>query len=237
MYKQKTSSIDPLGAEEYVILSKRFVLAFGHCHFVSYLPLPTNFLKGSREQVITEKSQHLIRANKLTRQVDRGLCPLSVPSLSLSPSLPPALPVFGAFFLTLPLVSCVSLFQHWCALFLFLLLFSAFIFSLFLFMYLHVFVLSYVWLLATPRTVACQASLSMGLSGQGDWSGLPFPTPGHLPDPGIKPTSPPYPAWASRFLTTEPKQRCDVAATKWWLQSPGQVKWQSSASRTGRMLA
>ena len=102
MYKQKTSSIDPLGAEEYVILSKRFLLAFGHCHLLSYLPLPTNFLKGSREQVITEKSQHLIRANKLTRQVDRGLCPSSVPSLRLSLSLPPALPVFGAFFLTLP---------------------------------------------------------------------------------------------------------------------------------------
>lgn len=85
-----------------MILSKRFLLAFGHCHLMSYLLLPTNFLKGSREQVITEKSQHLIRANKLTCHVDRGLCPLNVPSLSLSLPFPPTLPVFSAFFLTLP---------------------------------------------------------------------------------------------------------------------------------------
>ena len=41
--------------------------------------------------------------------------------------------------------------------------------------------------LATPWTVACQASLFMGFSRQGYWSGLPFPSPGDLPDPGIKP--------------------------------------------------
>ena len=39
-------------------------------------------------------------------------------------------------------------------------------------------------------TVANQAPLSMGLSGQEYWSGLPFPTPGDLPNPGIKPGSP-----------------------------------------------
>ena len=38
-------------------------------------------------------------------------------------------------------------------------------------------------------TVACQASLSMGFSRQEYWSGLPFPSPGDLPDPGIKPGS------------------------------------------------
>ena len=43
---------------------------------------------------------------------------------------------------------------------------------------------------ATPWTVACQASLSMGFSRQEYWSGLLFPPPGDLPDPGIKPTSP-----------------------------------------------
>ena len=37
-----------------------------------------------------------------------------------------------------------------------------------------------------PRTVACQAPLSMGLSWQEYWSGLPFPSPGNLPDPGIR---------------------------------------------------
>ena len=39
---------------------------------------------------------------------------------------------------------------------------------------------------ATARTVALQAPLSMGFSRQEYWSGLPFPSPGHLPDPGIK---------------------------------------------------
>ena len=44
--------------------------------------------------------------------------------------------------------------------------------------------------LATPWTVACQAPPSMGFSRQEYWSGLPFPSPGDLPDPGIKPASP-----------------------------------------------
>ena len=41
----------------------------------------------------------------------------------------------------------------------------------------------------TLWTVACQASLSMEFSMQEYWSSLPFPPPGHLPDPGINPTS------------------------------------------------
>ena len=44
--------------------------------------------------------------------------------------------------------------------------------------------------LATPWTVAHQAPLSMGFSRQEYWSGLPFPSPGDLPNPGIKPRSP-----------------------------------------------
>ena len=54
---------------------------------------------------------------------------------------------------------------------------------------------------ATPWTVVCQAPLSMGFPRQEYWSGLPFPSPGHLPDPGIKPASP---ALAGGFFTTEP---------------------------------
>ena len=50
--------------------------------------------------------------------------------------------------------------------------------------------LSHFRLFATPWTVACQAPLSMGFSIQEYWSGLPFPPPGDLPDPGIEPTSP-----------------------------------------------
>ena len=45
-------------------------------------------------------------------------------------------------------------------------------------------------LFATPWTVACQAPLSMGFSSQIYWSQLPFPSPGDLPNPGIKPMSP-----------------------------------------------
>ena len=41
---------------------------------------------------------------------------------------------------------------------------------------------------ATPWTVACQAPLSMGFPRQEYWSGLPFPSPGDLLDPGIKPS-------------------------------------------------
>ena len=50
--------------------------------------------------------------------------------------------------------------------------------------------LSRVWLFATPWTVAHQAPPSMGFSRQDHWSGLPFPSPGDLPDPGIEPRSP-----------------------------------------------
>ena len=48
---------------------------------------------------------------------------------------------------------------------------------------------SLVWLLATPWTVAHQAPLSMEFFRQEYWSGLPFPSPGDLPDPGIEPKS------------------------------------------------
>ena len=49
--------------------------------------------------------------------------------------------------------------------------------------------LSRVRLFATPWTVAYQAPPSMGFSRQEYWSGLPFPSPGDLPDPGIEPRS------------------------------------------------
>ena len=54
--------------------------------------------------------------------------------------------------------------------------------------------LSCVCLFVTPWTVARQAPLSMGLSRQEYWSGLPCPSPGHLPNPGIEPASPVSPA-------------------------------------------
>ena len=63
--------------------------------------------------------------------------------------------------------------------------------------------LSLVRLFETPWTVAHQAPPSMGFSKQEYWSGLPFPSPGDLPDPGIKPGSPAFQADA---LTSEPPQ-------------------------------
>ena len=53
----------------------------------------------------------------------------------------------------------------------------------------------------TPWTVASKAPLSMEFSRQVYWNGLPFPTPGNLPDPGFKPVSP---ALISRFFTIAP---------------------------------
>ena len=50
--------------------------------------------------------------------------------------------------------------------------------------------LSHVWLFVTPWTVAYQAPPSMRFTRQECWSGLPFPSPGDLPDPGIEPRSP-----------------------------------------------
>ena len=50
--------------------------------------------------------------------------------------------------------------------------------------------LSSAQLFATPWTIAHQAPLPMGIVGQKNWSGLPFPPPGDLPEPGIKLTSP-----------------------------------------------
>ena len=61
--------------------------------------------------------------------------------------------------------------------------------------------LSRVRLFVTPWTVAHQAPLSMGFSRQEYWSGLPFPSPEDLPDPGIEPRSP---ALQTDALTSEP---------------------------------
>ena len=61
--------------------------------------------------------------------------------------------------------------------------------------------LSRVRLFATPWTVAYQAPRSMGFSRQEYWNGLPFPSPGDLPNPGIKPGSP---ALQTDALPSEP---------------------------------
>ena len=69
--------------------------------------------------------------------------------------------------------------------------------------------LSRVRLFATPWTIAHQVPLSMGFSRQEYWSGLPFPSPGNIPDPEIEPGSPalqadvlPSEGWLHQFRFT-----------------------------------
>ena len=70
--------------------------------------------------------------------------------------------------------------------------------------------LSCIWLFVTPRTVACQVLLSMGLSRQEYWSELPFPSPKDLPDPGLEPGSP---ALQGDSLPSELPGKAQVRAT------------------------
>ena len=81
--------------------------------------------------------------------------------------------------------------------------------------------LSRVRFFATPWAVAHQAPLSMGFSRKEYWSGLQFPSPGELPDSGIKPTSP-------ELLTTEPPEKpVDIIITPIYR---GQTSMQSHAT-------
>ena len=66
--------------------------------------------------------------------------------------------------------------------------------------------LSRIRLFATPWTVAYQAPQSMEFSRQEYWSGLPFPSPGDIPEPGIEPRSPTFQA---DTLTSEPPGKPD----------------------------
>ena len=65
---------------------------------------------------------------------------------------------------------------------------------------------------ATLWTIACQVPLSVGFSRQEYWSMLPFTSPGHLPDPGVKPTCVKSPALAGGSLPLvppgEPRKYC-----------------------------
>ena len=91
--------------------------------------------------------------------------------------------------------------------------------------------LSCVWLFATPWTISHQAPPSMGFSRQEYWSGLPFPSPGDLPNPGIEPGSPalyadtllsepqgksPSP-WVQLNLLCDPQSPCDLVSLPSWL--------------------
>ena len=70
--------------------------------------------------------------------------------------------------------------------------------------------LSRVRLFATLGTVAYQAPPSMGFFRQEYWSGLPFPSPGDLPDSAIKPDSPVSPTLQADSLSAEPSGKPNV---------------------------
>ena len=63
-----------------------------------------------------------------------------------------------------------------------------------------------------PHWLACQAPLSTWLAGQEYWRGLPFPSPGDLPNPRIKLPSQVSPALAGRFFTAEPPEKPNCIA-------------------------
>ena len=84
--------------------------------------------------------------------------------------------------------------------------------------------LSRVQLFVTPWTAAYQAPLSMEFSRQEYWSGLPFSTPGDLPDPGIEPRSPVLQADA---LSSEPPGKSNIFNKdfkKWFISNKSQKK-------------
>ena len=106
--------------------------------------------------------------------------------------------------------------------------------------------LSHISFFATPEGVACQARWPMGFFRKENCSGLPFPPPGDLPDPGIEPMFPLSPALQADCLPTEPLgklafstfsfQRWDVTCQKpgWGCSSRGRsmawAAWHSWAS-------
>ena len=74
---------------------------------------------------------------------------------------------------------------------------------------------------ATLWTLACQAPLSMGVSRQESWIGLPCPSPGDLPNPGIKLASPVSPVLWADSLPTEPSGKpCGILGTSFSLSGP-----------------
>ena len=86
---------------------------------------------------------------------------------------------------------------------------------------------SHVQLFSSPWTVAHQAPLSIGLSWQEYWSGLPFPPPGDLLDPGIKPMSPLAPALAGSSLPLAPPGK-PTYANRASIKTPNDEIWRAS---------
>ena len=93
--------------------------------------------------------------------------------------------------------------------------------------------LSPVQLCSTPWTVACKAPLSVRLTKVEYWSGLLFPSPGDLPDPGIELVSP---ALAGEFFTNDPIGSEWVLGSKFRVRS-GAVGWKEIQVRKWLVLS
>ena len=85
--------------------------------------------------------------------------------------------------------------------------------------------LSCVQFLATPWTAAYQAPSSMGFSRQDYWSGVPLPSPGDLPNPGIEPGSP---TWQADALPSKPPALIFVL----WYPTPVLLPGESQGRRS-----
>ena len=98
---------------------------------------------------------------------------------------------------------------------------------------------SRVQLFAALQTGAHQAPLSMGFSRQEDWSGLPCPPPGDLPDPGIEPRSPAllHCRWILYHCTTWEAQGGGQAVTKKVRKIQGGILILSSPSGSFQLLS
>ena len=93
--------------------------------------------------------------------------------------------------------------------------------------------LSHVWLFLAPWTVALQVPLSIEFSRQEYWSGVPFPTPGDLSNPRIKPVSLESPALAGGFFTTSATWEAPLVA---YCSSDWFLTYIPIQGRAGRLL-
>ena len=96
--------------------------------------------------------------------------------------------------------------------------------------------LSCVWFLATRRTVASQAPPSIGFSRQEYWSGLPFPSPGDLPNPGTEPMSFMSPALAGWRRQWHPTPVLLPGKSHGWRSLIGYSPWCCKESDTTGQL-
>ena len=111
---------------------------------------------------------------------------------------------------------------HWCVSFCYT---AKWVSHMYTYVCMHAESLSCVWLCATAWTVAHQAPLSMGFFREEYWSGLPCPSLGDLPDPGVEPVSLKSPALTRGFFTTSTTWEAHVYIYPLFLDQPFICTW------------